>query len=208
MNINIIKSKEHIFSKKLYSIYVLKLKENKFYIGKSINVNKRIKQHFKGRGSTWTRLYQPTEIYEIRRNCDVFDEEKITLQYMQLYGINNVRGGSYSRICLDKYEINQVVRIIRSSEDRCYVCGSKDHFAKACSKLFCKKCKHNGHSYKDCRFFDFDNIEHILTDEEIENFIVDSDTDKIYNEIPIKKPSKIKLLFQKIFKNNLKFILN
>lgn len=193
-NINYIKSKEHIMSEKKCSIYVLKLKHNKYYIGKSINVNKRIKQHFKGKGSTWTKLYKPIEIFEIRRNCDDFDEEKITLQYMKKYGINNVRGGSYARIKLDQYELNQVVRIIRSSDNRCYVCGSKEHFAKTCEKLFCKKCKHNGHSYKDCRFYDFDNSEDFLTDKEIENFIVDSETDKIYN---IKK--KNYNLFKKIF---------
>lgn len=175
-------------------IYILRCEDDKYYVGKSTNINKRIKQHFKKKGSSWTRLYRPLEIYEIRRNCDEFDEEKITLQYMKKFGINNVRGGSYTRLQLSKYEINHLVRLIRSSEDRCFVCGSTDHFAKHCQKLFCKKCKKNGHSYRDCRFYDLDNGDKI-TDKEIEDFIVDSDTDKIY------KNEKFKF-----FKNFLKLI--
>jgi len=194
-----IEDKETIMEDKKYAIYVLRLEKNKYYIGKSTNLQKRLKQHFKGRGATWTRLYHPIEIYEIRRNCDVFDEEKITLQYMKRYGINNVRGGSYSRIQLDKYELNQVVRIIRSSEDRCYVCGSLEHFAKSCNKLFCTNCKHNGHSSEDCRYFDFHNIKLYLTDAEIKNFIVDSNTDKIYKYKKKKLFIKIKNYLKKIF---------
>lgn len=168
-------------------IYVLRCEEEKYYVGKSTNINKRLKQHFKQKkGSCWTRLYRPLQIYEIRRNCDEFDEEKITLQYMKKFGINNVRGGSYTRLQLTKYEINHLVRLIRSSEDRCFVCGSRDHFAKQCEKLFCKKCKKNGHSYRDCRFYDLENMDDILTDKEIEEFIVDSDTDKIYNIVKPK----------------------
>lgn len=176
MNLELEKEKP----KKEICIYILKCQENKYYVGKSTNINKRLKQHFKGKGSSWTKIFKPQQIYEIRRNCDEFDEEKITLQYMKKFGINNVRGGSYTRLQLTKYELNHLVRLIRSSDDRCFVCGSKEHFAKHCEKLFCKKCKKNGHSYRDCRFYNLNN-EGILSDKEIEEFIVDSDTDKIYN---------------------------
>lgn len=183
--------------KKEICIYVLKCQEGKYYVGKSTNINKRLKQHFKQKkGACWTRLYRPLQIYEIRRNCDEFDEEKITLQYMKKFGINNVRGGSYTRLQLTKYELNHLVRLIRSSEDRCFVCGSREHFAKHCGKLFCKKCKKNGHLYSDCRYYDLNN-EQKLTDKEIEEFIVDSDTDKI---------SKIKKNKFSLFKKILKLI--
>lgn len=176
------------------TIYVLELKNDKYYIGKSTNINRRMKQHFKGKGSSWTRLYKPVKIYELRKNCDDFDEEKITLQYMKKFGINNVRGGSYSRLKLDKYEINHLIRLIRSSEDRCFVCGSLDHFAKHCKKLFCKKCKKNGHSYIDCDYYNIDKKKGVLTDKQIEDFIIYSETDKIYNINNNKKN-----IFKKIF---------
>ena len=45
---------------------------------------------------------------EILSNCDDYDEDKITRQYMDKYGINNVRGGSVVSVNLDKsmIEIN------------------------------------------------------------------------------------------------------
>lgn len=188
---------KHPMPEKEICIYILKCQEEKYYVGKSTNINKRLKQHFKNKGSMWTRLYKPLQIYEIRRNCDDFDEEKITLQYMKKFGINNVRGGSYTRLHLSKYELNHLIRLIRSSEDRCFVCGSQDHFAKHCIKLFCKKCKRNGHSYRDCRFYDF-NCEEIISDEQIENLIIDSESDKIFNN------SKNKFSFLKKFLNLIK----
>lgn len=189
--------KQEVAEKEL-CIYILKCEEDKYYVGKSTNINKRLKQHFKKKGASWTKIYKPVQIYEIRRNCDEFDEEKITLQYMKKFGINNVRGGSYTRIQLTIYEINHLVRLIRSCADRCFVCGSKEHFAKHCQKLFCVKCKKNGHLVEECRYYNL-NREDILTDKQIEEFIVDSYTDKIYdNKIKISLTNKIKCIKDKI----------
>lgn len=197
-------SRKKTVTEKELCIYILKCEDDKYYVGKSTNINKRLKQHFKRKGASWTKIYKPIQIYEIRRNCDEFDEEKITLQYMKKFGINNVRGGSYTRIQLTIYEINHLVRLIRSSEDRCFVCGSKEHFAKHCKKLFCKKCKKNGHLLEDCRFYNL-NVNDLLTDKQIEEFIIDSYSDKIYkNKMKISFTDKIKISFmykmKKLFK--------
>ena len=63
-------------------IYVLKLDEGKYYIGKTNNPNVRISEHFKSDGSNWTRIYKPIKIINIIPNCDNYDEDKYTLQYM------------------------------------------------------------------------------------------------------------------------------
>ena len=39
----------------MVSIYVLKLKEGKYYIGKTNNEKKRIEEHIKSNGSEWTK---------------------------------------------------------------------------------------------------------------------------------------------------------
>ena len=40
-------------------IYVLLLEENKYYIGKSNNIDNRLESHFNGNGSAWTKKYKP-----------------------------------------------------------------------------------------------------------------------------------------------------
>jgi len=77
------------------SIYVLKLTSGKYYVGKTFNIDKRYEEHLSGKGSTWTKLYKPTSIIEVRKSTSGFDEDKVTKEYMAKYGIKNVRGASY-----------------------------------------------------------------------------------------------------------------
>jgi hypothetical protein len=83
-------------------IYVLKLENNKYYIGKTETPKFRIENHFSSNGSEWTKLYKPIKIIEIIPDCDNYDEDKYTKIYMDKYGINNVRGGSYVQIELNE----------------------------------------------------------------------------------------------------------
>lgn len=71
------------------SIYVLQLENNKYYIGKTKNLNFRMDQHFDSNGSTWTQINKPLKLLEINHNCDDFDEDKYTLKMMNQYGIKN-----------------------------------------------------------------------------------------------------------------------
>ena len=43
-------------------IYVLMLRDYKFYIGQSANPDSRIRKQFDGKGSAWTKLYPPVEV--------------------------------------------------------------------------------------------------------------------------------------------------
>ena len=90
------------------------LEKQKYYIGKTSNPQFRIESHFNSFGSAWTKKYKPLKIIEIKSNCDIYDEDKITLQYMHKYGINNVCGGSFISVKLDNSEIE----IIKSSTVR------------------------------------------------------------------------------------------
>ena len=114
-------------------IYVLKLDEGKYYIGKTNNPNVRISEHFKSDGSNWTRIYKPIKIINIIPNCDNYDEDKYTLQYMQQYGIDNVRGGSFTKVILEYSQIKTINTMIKSNNDKCYKCGKKGHFVNNCS---------------------------------------------------------------------------
>ncbi len=60
------------------TIYILKLEQNKYYIGKTNNPKLRLKQHINNNGSSWTKKYKPVSILKIHNNCDPFDEDKYT----------------------------------------------------------------------------------------------------------------------------------
>tara|TARA_Y100001970_G_scaffold293968_1_gene445196 strand:- start:8899 stop:9543 length:645 start_codon:yes stop_codon:yes gene_type:complete len=114
------------------SIYVLKLIQGKYYVGRSNNPTRRLNQHFKGEGSNWTKKYKPIKIIEVIDYCDNFDEDKYTLMYMSIYGMDNVRGGAFCSDELsgaDKYILNRMI------------CGATNK---------CVKCKQHGHYFVDC----------------------------------------------------------
>jgi hypothetical protein len=93
-------------------------------------------------------------------NCDRFDEDKITKIYMSKYGIENVRGGTYTQITLLNYLLKTLEKELLSSTDKCYRCGRGGHFSKDCYanthvngkilNITCYKCDKLGHYSNEC----------------------------------------------------------
>jgi hypothetical protein len=115
------------------NIYVLECNDNKYYIGKtSLSVDIRYSQHLTDENCAFTTKYKPIKIVETIKSNDPLDEDKITKKYMILYGIDNVRGGSYTKLTLDDWMIKSLEHEFKSSQDMCYKCNTKGHFAKDC----------------------------------------------------------------------------
>jgi hypothetical protein len=114
-------------------IYVLKLENNKYYIGKTNNPTFRLENHFSSNGSAWTKKYKPIKVEELIHNCDDYDEDKYTKIYMDKFGISNVRGGSYSSVNLDEKTINHLQRMSNGTNNNCFICGLNGHFANKCT---------------------------------------------------------------------------
>lgn len=106
----------------LFSIYILRCAGNRFYIGRTVNPNRRIKQHFKGNGSRWTKLHQPEKVVKIYRTNGLFAEDKYTLEYMGKHGIQNVRGGSFTNPVLHFSEINVIQKMLKTATGKSQYC--------------------------------------------------------------------------------------
>ena len=126
------------------NIYVLKLQGGKYYVGKSTDVIGRYQQHLIGKGSAWTNKYKPISLLECKSDVSPFEEDKVVKEYMSKYGIENVRGGTYTQVTLDAVQMEALNREMRGGTDACHECGKKGHFAKYCPN---KKVKYS----KDCK---------------------------------------------------------
>jgi predicted GIY-YIG superfamily endonuclease len=115
------------------SIYVLRLLSNKFYVGRSFDLKKRFEQHTKGYGPIWTRIYKPVDFVEVDKNPpDEFEEDTKVKKYMIKYGIENVRGGSYSNLNLTDCQIRMLKLEMATAKKTCFKCDKDDHFYKKC----------------------------------------------------------------------------
>ena len=79
-------------------IYVLELEDDCFYIGITYNLNLRIAQHLSGSGAQWTKMHRPKKIVEVfYEGCTRQKEDEVTKKYVEIYGAECVRGGSWTR---------------------------------------------------------------------------------------------------------------
>ena len=97
-------------------IYVLRLHNEKWYVGRTANVERRFEQHMSGEGAKWTFLHKPINIHETRDIITEDDEDMITREYMKQFGIYNVRGGKYCAVEYKPWHIRQVKNDIEAEE--------------------------------------------------------------------------------------------
>lgn len=133
------------------TVYVLACENRKYYIGKTDRaVESRIEDHMWDSGSAWTRMHRPLRLVETILDADPEDEDKYTKQYMRMFGIDNVRGGSYSMPVLPDYKLRALRDELCTVSDTCFKCNKKGHFAKDCSVPTCFKCGELGHYSTTC----------------------------------------------------------
>ncbi|CAA0175477.1 GIY-YIG nuclease family protein [Tenacibaculum maritimum] len=93
----------------MIKIYVLRLEDDKYYVGQTKDVEDRFGKHKKGKSSSdWTKLNKPIEIIEIietrftELSEAMFLENSITIEFMKKYGWKNVRGGDFCTLDIER----------------------------------------------------------------------------------------------------------
>lgn len=124
------------------SIYEIKCTDGKRYIGKTTNMDRRMRQYFTGNGAQVTRKFAPVSATQIATCNGYFSnevEQQITEEKIHKYGYGNVRGGCYTN---SKTLTRGTKRPANNKQNSCYRCGRYGHWATSCYA----KSHVNGHS--------------------------------------------------------------
>lgn len=114
------------------TLYVLSLREGKYYVGVTSNLPARLRDHFNGEGAVWTTKYLPVAVVYLGPVTGPMSEDALTESYMLEYGIENVRGGSYSSIELTPAEREVLRKKFCTATGTCFRCDKLGHFARDC----------------------------------------------------------------------------
>ena len=115
-------------------IYVLKLTSDKYYIGRSNSIYKRLLDHINNKGAAWTKKYKFKSILSIEKMINNKHENNKTKELINIYGIQNVRGGCYCTIkSITMDDFNKLEQ--SSIENKCYNCGTIGHYINKCTNI-------------------------------------------------------------------------
>jgi predicted GIY-YIG superfamily endonuclease len=99
-------------------IYVLKLVEDRYYVGRTINIFRRIQEHFTGVGSIYTKKYKPLKVIEVEEEITPEDERKMTFKYVEKYGWEKVRGSYWCSLEIKRWPNLKSYEKMKSQRDK------------------------------------------------------------------------------------------
>lgn len=126
-------SDQKIFPPTRVKTYAMKLENGMWYIDSSETPKKRFLEHAAGKGPEWTRMHAPIAIHKY---FDTPDQDSIVKEYMKEYGIDKVRGGSYSGEIIDDPDQESIQREIWITSGACLVCGRASHRSLECHETY------------------------------------------------------------------------
>jgi predicted GIY-YIG superfamily endonuclease len=121
------------FPKVSHVMYVLYCKSGRAYVEmcRTRDVAVRVAKHYNGM-HPFTACQKPCHV-DIRHASDPLDVEIEVLRLASRYGVENVRGGSFSDTELHRCTIDQLQRQVDHAQGRCFKCRQFGHYAPVCS---------------------------------------------------------------------------
>jgi NAD-dependent DNA ligase len=98
---------------KKINIYILGLEDEKYFVGTTTNTYFTLKSYLNNNKAAWTQKYKPLRVTRFIEDCYDYEEDIVTLNLMKIYGIANVRGGSYANVNLDKATLDIIKQKIK-----------------------------------------------------------------------------------------------
>jgi NAD-dependent DNA ligase/predicted GIY-YIG superfamily endonuclease len=98
---------------KKINIYILGLEDEKYFVGTTTNSYFTLKSYLNNNKAAWTQKYKPLRVTRFIEDCYDYEEDIVTLNLMKIYGIANVRGGSYVNVNLDKSTLDIIKQKIK-----------------------------------------------------------------------------------------------
>jgi predicted GIY-YIG superfamily endonuclease len=129
--------------KKLVCLYVIECADGTLYVGTTGNtahaLAKRMDQHKEGSGSEWTKEHGFKRPVEMKFDQLIDAEHRRTLELMKERGVEQVRGGKYTKRVLDDDDRDMIRRDMAFLFSECYKCGKTGHCASDCTFVVSKQ---------------------------------------------------------------------
>jgi hypothetical protein len=120
------------------NIYILRLQRGKYYFDKTNILKNTIREYFTyGSSSNKKSISKPHKKTK-QNNSNNFDEDKYTIKYMDKYGVDNVRRGTFCKLKLNNDNLNTTI----ISDDYDNYDEKGNYSNKINNKIWCcKYCK-------------------------------------------------------------------
>ena len=121
-------------------LYVLRLVEDKYYVGRTEDVTARLERHRRGGATNWTTRFPPLPghdaLYFWKPLLSDEEEDAVVESLMferyKRHGFDVVRGGTFFHRILPEHRRRALVDKFRVRDERCFVCGDESHASKNC----------------------------------------------------------------------------
>lgn len=142
-------------------VYLLELQNKKYYVGRTNNVERRMQEHRSGSDVEWVRTHGFVRLVSTRPITSRLEEDLEVKKAMLEFGVDNVRGGTYSASVLPLQVKALLQNELVHAENRCFSCGSQGHYAAQCKPKVvekakpnvCVRCQRNNHTLEKCNAF-------------------------------------------------------